>query len=77
MNHYEHVIKPLSELTEYDSNSRTHSAEQVEQVERSIKEFGFTNPILISEDGGIIAGHCRAMAAANVGMNEVRASDSR
>jgi len=59
------------DLTPYENNSRTHSKEQVGQIVESIKEFGFTNPILIDEDGGIIAGHGRLEAATALGMEEV------
>ena len=59
------------DLTPYENNSRTHSKEQVGQIVESIKEFGFTNPILIDEDGGIIAGHGRLEAANALGMEEV------
>ena len=59
------------DLTPYENNSRTHSKEQVGQIVESIKEFGFTNPILIDEEGGIIAGHGRLKAANALGMEEV------
>ena len=59
------------DLKPYENNSRTHSKEQVDQIVNSIKEFGFTNPILIDEDGGIIAGHGRLEAATALGMEEV------
>lgn len=62
---------PLSSLTAYDRNSRTHSADQVKQVAASIREFGFTNPILIDAAGEIIAGHGRVMAAESLGMEVV------
>ena len=55
--------KSTGELAPYVNNSRTHSEQQVQQVAASIKEFGFTNPILIDEQGGIIAGHGRLQAA--------------
>ena len=61
----------VSELRPYDKNSRTHSDEQVKQVADSIAEFGFTNPVLIDEKRGIIAGHCRLMAATMLGLTEV------
>tara|TARA_R110000868_G_scaffold222977_1_gene474780 strand:- start:270 stop:878 length:609 start_codon:yes stop_codon:yes gene_type:complete len=64
---YKHVDK----LIPYVNNSRTHSAEQVTQVAASIKEFGFTNPILLDESNGIIAGHGRLLAAQKLGMDEV------
>jgi DNA modification methylase len=59
------------DLIPYINNSRTHSDQQVQQVASSIKEFGFTNPILIDEDDGIIAGHGRLMAAQKLGLDEV------
>jgi hypothetical protein len=55
-------------LIPYASNSRTHSDEQVAQIAGSIKEFGFTNPVLIDEQSGIIAGHGRVLAARKLGM---------
>lgn len=61
----------LSSLIPYVNNSRTHSDEQVAQIAASIKEFGFTNPVLIDGEGGIIAGHGRVMAARKLGLNEV------
>lgn len=59
------------ELIPYARNSRTHSDEQIAQIMASIKEFGFTNPILTDGDNGIIAGHGRLMAAQRLGLNEV------
>ncbi len=61
----------IEKLIPYARNSRTHSDEQVAQVAASIKEFGFTNPVLIDADGGIIAGHCRTMVARKLGMTDV------
>jgi ParB-like chromosome segregation protein Spo0J len=63
--------RKTGELIPYINNSRTHSENQVQQVAASIKEFGFTNPILIDEDSGIIAGHGRLQAAQMMGMDEV------
>jgi len=60
-----------SGLIPYANNSRTHSDDQVSQVAASIREFGFTNPILIDEKGGIIAGHGRLMAAKKLGLEKV------
>ena len=71
MAHYEYAVSPISSLKKYKNNSRTHSQEQIKQVELSINEFGFTNPILIDDKGEIIAGHCRVIAASNIGMTEV------
>lgn len=61
----------LADLTPYDNNSRTHSDAQVAQIANSIKAFGFTNPILIDEQRGVIAGHGRLRAAASLGMETV------
>ena len=63
--------KLVSELIPYVKNSRTHSDEQVAQIAASIKEFGWTNPILIDGDNGIIAGHGRLMAARKLGHDKV------
>lgn len=62
---------PLDTLIPYARNSRTHSPEQIAQVAASIREFGFTNPVLIDAQGGIIAGHGRVMAARQLGLSEV------
>lgn len=59
------------QLIPYINNSRTHDNNQVKQIAGSIKEFGFTNPLLIDEQGGIIAGHGRLMAADLLGIDEV------
>jgi ParB family chromosome partitioning protein len=63
--------KSTENLIPYANNSRTHSDDQINQVASSIKEFGFTNPVLIDEQGGIIAGHGRVMAAKKLGLSEV------
>lgn len=63
--------RPVSELVPYVRNARTHSDEQVAQLAGSIKEFGWTNPILVDNDGGIIAGHGRLLAAQRLKMDEV------
>jgi DNA modification methylase len=68
---YAHEIRKTADLVPYINNARTHSDEQVAQVAGSIKEFGFTNPVLIDENGGIIAGHGRVMAAKKLGLGEV------
>ena len=59
------------ELVPYAKNARTHSDVQVNQLAESIKEFGFTNPVLIDHHGGIIAGHGRVMAAKVLGIDLV------
>ena len=63
--------KATGEIIPYINNSRTHSEQQIQQVAASIKEFGFTNPILIDHDGGIIAGHGRLQAAQLLKMDDV------
>lgn len=62
---------PVERLVPYERNARTHSAEQVAQIAASIREFGFTNPILVDGKDGIIAGHGRLMAAKDLGLKEV------
>jgi len=61
----------VADLIPYAANSRTHSDAQVAQIAASIKEFGWTNPILVSGDNSIIAGHGRLLAARKLGMEEV------
>ena len=58
-------------LIPYARNSRTHSDEQVAQIAASIREFGFTNPVLIDSQDGIIAGHGRVLGARKLGMSDV------
>ena len=67
----EYELRNVDELIPYINNARTHSDEQVSKVMASIKEFGFLNPILISEENVITAGHCRLMAAKKLGMDKV------
>ncbi len=64
-------VRPVASLKPYEKNARTHSAEQVEQLTRSIREFGFTNPLLVDEQDRIIAGHGRLQAALALKMAEV------
>ena len=61
----------IDSLIPYVNNARTHSPEQVAQIAASIKEFGWTNPILIDGDGGVIAGHGRLQAARKLKMSKV------
>ena len=62
---------PLDRLVPYERNARTHSPEQVAQIAASIQEFGFTNPLLVDDADGILAGHGRLAAAKDMGMAEV------
>lgn len=61
----------VADLTPYARNARKHSPKQVDQIVASIKQWGFTVPVLIDEDGTIIAGHGRVMAASKMGLLEV------
>ena len=63
--------RKVNELIPYINNSRTHSDAQIGQIAASIREFGWTNPILIDGENGIIAGHGRLKAAMLLGMEEV------
>jgi DNA modification methylase len=65
------VTKLVADLIPYVRNSRTHSDAQVAQIAASIKEFGWTNPILIDGENGIIAGHGRLLAARKLGQDKV------
>jgi DNA modification methylase len=71
MNQLEIQYRSIDDLIPYAKNSRTHSADQVNQIAASIKEFGFTNPILLDKEGGIIAGHGRVQAARKLKLTEV------
>jgi len=62
---------PTADLIPYARNTRTHSESQVAQIAGSIREFGFTNPVLIDNENGIIAGHGRVMAAQKLGLAKV------
>ena len=62
---------PIDRLIPYARNSRTHSDAQIAQVAASIREFGFTNPVLIDAEDGIIAGHGRVLAARKLGLEKV------
>ena len=62
------IFRKTSDLIPYAKNSRTHSNDQILQIASSIKEFGFTNPVLIDSKCGIIAGHGRIMAARKLGI---------
>lgn len=63
--------RAIGALIPFARNSRTHSDEQVAQIAASIREFGWTNPILVDGDNGIIAGHGRLAAARKLGITEV------
>lgn len=65
------ITVKVKDLIPYARNSRTHSEEQVTQIASSIREFGFTNPVIIDKQNNIIAGHGRLLAAQKLGIKEV------
>jgi len=62
---------PIARLIPYAKNPRMHSPEQIDKIARSIETFGFTNPILVDENDGILAGHGRLAAAQKLGLVQV------
>src|ERR1700682_3264129 len=62
---------PVSRLIPSPRNARTHSDGQIAEIAGSIRAFGFTNPILVGEDGDVVAGHGRLAAARQLGLSEV------
>ena len=62
---------PIDRLRPYERNPRTHSEAQVDQIAASMVEFGWTNPVLVDEQGGVLAGHGRLLAARKLGLAEV------
>ena len=66
---------PLDELIPYSGNARTHSEKQVKEIVNSIKKHGWTNPILLDGNNGIIAGHGRLLAAKKLKLDEVPTID--
>ena len=65
------VNKNLAELTPYAGNAKKHDSTQIANVAESIRQFGFVQPIVIDQNGVIVIGHCRALAAKKLGMQEV------
>lgn len=61
----------ITELKQYENNPRKHTRDQIDLIKKSIKDFGFTVPILIDENNTIIAGHGRLKAAEKLGLTEV------
>lgn len=66
-----YVVRQVEELIPYARNARTHSEAQVAQIAASIREFGFTNPVLLDGERGILAGHGRVLAARKLGLDVV------
>ena len=65
------TLVPTENLIPYARNARTHSDAQVAQIAASIQEFGWTNPVLIDGENGIIAGHGRVLAARKLGIEKI------
>ena len=63
--------RPIGSLIPYARNARTHSDAQIQQIAASMREWGWTNPVLVDEAGGIIAGHGRVLAAQRLQVSEV------
>lgn len=68
------VMKKVSELKPYDKNAKKHDAKQIENVANSIKRFGWQQPIVIDDNGVVVIGHCRLMAAKKLGLSHVPAT---
>jgi ParB-like chromosome segregation protein Spo0J len=77
LSHLQIELRPLAGILPYARNSRTHSDEQVAQIAASIKEFGWTNPVLAVGAGVIIAGHARVLAARKRGWTRFPSSSWR
>ena len=65
------VNKNLADITPYAGNAKKHDSTQIANVAESIRQFGFVQPIVIDQNGVIVIGHCRALAAKKLGMKEV------
>lgn len=63
--------KQIKELKPYKKNAKKHNKEQVEQIANSIKEFGFTQPVIIDKNNSVVAGHGRILGAKKVGLKQV------
>lgn len=68
---FEHKVSNVADLIPYALNSRTHSDQQIAQLAAAIREFGFTNPVLVDEENNLIAGHGRLLAARKLKMDQV------
>jgi ParB-like chromosome segregation protein Spo0J len=62
---------PLARLKPYARNARTHSEDQIAKIAASLIEYGWTQPILIADDGAVIAGHGRLLAAQRLGLSDI------
>ena len=73
MRFYANLLVKVADVVPYTRNAREHSTDQVKQIVASIREFGFTSPVLVDEDNTLIAGHGRLAAARQLGMTELPA----
>ena len=73
MDFFKHTILKVDDLIPFALNSRTHSDDQIAQIAASIREFGFTNPVLIDANNNLIAGHGRVLAARKLKLKKVPA----
>jgi hypothetical protein len=69
--HYESKLERVADLISYKFNPRLHSNDQIMRIANSIKQFGFTNPVLIDTSKNVIAGHCRIEAAKMIGLDKI------
>lgn len=65
------VYKPIKELKPYKKNAKKHNKEQIEQIANSIKEFGFTQPVIVDKNNCVVAGHGRILGAKKAGLKQV------
>lgn len=65
------IMKSLGEITPYEKNAKKHDEIQINNVAESIRQYGFVQPIVIDKEGVIVIGHCRALAAKQLGMDKV------
>lgn len=65
------TYRPIKELKPYKKNAKKHNKEQVEQIANSIKEFGFTQPVIIDKNNSVVAGHGRILGAKKAGLKQV------
>lgn len=65
------IYKNIRDLHPYKKNAKKHNKEQVEQIANSIKEFGFTQPVVVDKDNNVVAGHGRILGAKKAGLKEV------
>jgi hypothetical protein len=65
------ICRPAAQLKPHASNARTHSPKQIGQIVRSMRQYGWTNPILVDENGAVLAGHGRLEAAKRLGISDV------